>query len=447
MAISHAFSNTIADATGTVTVWNGATTASVAATAIVRPSDWNSVHNMQFNVAGNTTNATSVSGTDVPFKATGGISIGGSAGSLLFSVAAPVAQTTQAQSFTFGGNTTGGSSTLTASGAVNIVASGALSVGNSGSSVFFSAANQSTQAASYTFGGNTTGGSSTLTAAGAVNIVAAGPLSVGNSGSSLYISAQPDPVMSYYDWPVVLNNTATMSVGGGSSIYVQPFYVPENLSASFIRIPVSMSLATTTFTTGAAAYGSSVAQSNTLFMNFYTMGVGGNSRSLQWFTSATRTWALQISYSGTSNSHSVSYNITVPTVSGGDTNTQMTTTNASASINVAPAGTSDYTAYRYFDIPFAASLSAGNYWMAIQRSSTTAGGSNINLGISALVVTQHNSSIAFPGTASNSSNMLMPFLGSWSTNTLGTTTSSIGAANMTTLASHPRMYFQMHRSA
>lgn len=86
MQITHALSLTVGDATGTATIWNGATTSSLAATAVPRPSDWNAKHALQFTLAGNTTNASTVSGTAVPFAATGGISIGGSDGSLLFSV-------------------------------------------------------------------------------------------------------------------------------------------------------------------------------------------------------------------------------------------------------------------------------------------------------------------------------------------------------------------------
>lgn len=89
MQITHAFSNTIGDATGTVTVPNlSGGTQTVAATALLRPIDWNSQHALQFTVTGNTTGASTVSGTAVPFAASGGISIGGSAGSLIFSVPA-----------------------------------------------------------------------------------------------------------------------------------------------------------------------------------------------------------------------------------------------------------------------------------------------------------------------------------------------------------------------
>jgi hypothetical protein len=50
VAISHAFSNAIADGTNT---------------QIVRPSDWNSAHNFTQNLAGNTAGVASVAGTDI----------------------------------------------------------------------------------------------------------------------------------------------------------------------------------------------------------------------------------------------------------------------------------------------------------------------------------------------------------------------------------------------
>jgi hypothetical protein len=89
MAIYHAKSITVADATGTITFWNGTTTGSLAATDAQRPSDWNSAHNVNYVFGGTTTGASTVSGTDVPFYASGNISIGGSNGSVLFSVPIP----------------------------------------------------------------------------------------------------------------------------------------------------------------------------------------------------------------------------------------------------------------------------------------------------------------------------------------------------------------------
>lgn len=87
MAVSHIFSNAVADWTGTVTVFNsqGSTTSAVA-TNIVRPSDWNSAHNQFYTLTGNTLLNTTASGTNVVWGASGaGISIVGSTGSIIIS--------------------------------------------------------------------------------------------------------------------------------------------------------------------------------------------------------------------------------------------------------------------------------------------------------------------------------------------------------------------------
>lgn len=90
MTIVHVKSNAIADFTGTITGFNSqGSTTTIAATNLVRPSDWNSQHNQLYTLAGNTTNASTVSGTNVPIHATGGISIGGSNGSIIISAPAP----------------------------------------------------------------------------------------------------------------------------------------------------------------------------------------------------------------------------------------------------------------------------------------------------------------------------------------------------------------------
>lgn len=77
MAVSHVYSNTNADATGTLTIWNGTTTSTVAATNLVRPSDWNSAHNQYMTITGNTAGQSTFSGTNVVLGATNGITLSG----------------------------------------------------------------------------------------------------------------------------------------------------------------------------------------------------------------------------------------------------------------------------------------------------------------------------------------------------------------------------------
>lgn len=66
MAIQHIKSNTIPDMTGTVTVYDSVgSTATVAATDLVRPSDWNSSHKINYILGGNTVGSSALSGAEV----------------------------------------------------------------------------------------------------------------------------------------------------------------------------------------------------------------------------------------------------------------------------------------------------------------------------------------------------------------------------------------------
>jgi hypothetical protein len=53
MTLLHAYSQTVADGT---------------ATSVVRPSDWNSGHNQFVTLAGNTSGASTVSGTNIVYQ-------------------------------------------------------------------------------------------------------------------------------------------------------------------------------------------------------------------------------------------------------------------------------------------------------------------------------------------------------------------------------------------
>lgn len=74
-ALSHAKSVTVGDATGTVTFWNGATTSSIAASDLGRPSDWNSAHNFFQTISGNTAGQSTASGTNLVWAGTNGITV------------------------------------------------------------------------------------------------------------------------------------------------------------------------------------------------------------------------------------------------------------------------------------------------------------------------------------------------------------------------------------
>lgn len=91
MAVSHIKSNTIGDFTGTITGFNSqGSTTTIAATNLVRPSDWNSAHNQFYTLSGNTNNASTASGTNVVLQGVGGVTLIGSTATIGISAAAPV---------------------------------------------------------------------------------------------------------------------------------------------------------------------------------------------------------------------------------------------------------------------------------------------------------------------------------------------------------------------
>ena len=79
MSLVHVKSNTVGNATGTVTVWNtqGSTT-TAPASALVQPQDWNSQHQMTQLFSGNTLGSSSVSGTDLVLAAGNNITLSAS---------------------------------------------------------------------------------------------------------------------------------------------------------------------------------------------------------------------------------------------------------------------------------------------------------------------------------------------------------------------------------
>ena len=86
MAISHVKSNTIADFTGSVTVFDSqGSTVTAAASNLVRPTDWNSAHNQFLTIGGNTAGASTASGSNIVMQGGNNITLSLNAQTLIFS--------------------------------------------------------------------------------------------------------------------------------------------------------------------------------------------------------------------------------------------------------------------------------------------------------------------------------------------------------------------------
>ena len=73
-AFSHVKSDTIGDFTGTITGFNSqGSTTTIAATDLLRPSDWNSAHNFFQTISGNTGGTSTASGTNLVIGGTGDV--------------------------------------------------------------------------------------------------------------------------------------------------------------------------------------------------------------------------------------------------------------------------------------------------------------------------------------------------------------------------------------
>lgn len=252
---------------------------------------------------------------------------------------------------------------------------------------------------------------------------------------------------------VSINTTNLSSVQN----LIQPFQLPYDISVSYVRIPVSVSVNSTQIATTA---NTSIRynQSHTVFANFYSLGTGANSKSLQYITQASVSFLHQASATEGANSAAQTNNFVTSYFTEGVTSATGASTMTVAASSVFnftnnAAGLSNFTGYRMVDIPFATSLSAGEYWVAFQRSSTfgSTGATNIT-GASAnllfAIAQQTNLPIYYLGQATNvNTNQMQLGLGIWSATTQGGTTNSIALSQISSTASQPIIPFQLIRIA
>ena len=349
MAISHIKSNTIADWTGTVTIGNSTGgTQTVAATNLVRPSDWNSAHNQFYTLSGNTTNASTASGTDVVFQAAGNLTIAGSTGTIVFS----------------------------------------------------------------------------------------GP---------------QQAVLSYFQNINVMNTVVYTLWGTNSSVLINSFVMPIDGSFSYLRYFVSAShqnsIGAPFNNNSAGSYNSVLGHFETIWANIYSAGTGGSSDSLRLHTQASITYGTQISVLQSASSWTASYLYTQPYVKGLTSSYSETNTFGTAGVNSLPTSNTVGMGPKFLDLPFNASLSAGNYWIVYQRSTSFATAGDFTQNVSIAHVTQNNLTWApWSRGATSAGDQMYPGMGLWSTNTIGTTTSSIAFSAISWNSSHPIIPFQMIRN-
>jgi hypothetical protein len=277
--------------------------------------------------------------------------------------------------------------------------------------------------------------------------------------SNLIVSGNiyaPSMLESYYANFLQFTNTTNIAIPGTTNAstqynYVTPFILPHDVSANFVRFFATNTWASTAVgTTANTTVGMS--QLQTWWANFYALGTGAASRSIQQVAqaSATMAYSWQASVGGASSNQTVANNVTFPSENSSYTaQTVYNVTNLS--IQVSTTHLTALNSNRYLDLAFNSSLAAGAYWIALQRStavSTTglAAFTNVTHNHSYFFQAQVNSNFAPIGQASNiSTTPIEPGLGVWSTNTFGRTTNSMAFSQISTTANHPKIFFELIR--
>ena len=121
-AVQHVYSNAVPDGT---------------ATSVVRPSDWNSMHNQFVTISGNTAGQSTVSGTNIVYQ--GGNNITISAATAANAATLIINGNTNINQIAIAGNTAGNSSTVTGD-SIYFSAGNNITISNNAGTLVFSGA-------------------------------------------------------------------------------------------------------------------------------------------------------------------------------------------------------------------------------------------------------------------------------------------------------------------
>lgn len=185
-SVHHAFTSPVADATGTITIWDGATTKSVIASQVVRPTNWNSGHVVSITAIDGiaASNTTYTSGTIV-LSGGANVTVGTNGQTVTMSARDQSVQTQNMVAIS-------ASDALFSSGTVLLSGQGAAVVNTAAGSIRISVPNQSVQPETQTFVAGIRNSETTYTS-GTVNLsVVGGPLTIrSTTGQAFQFSADP----------------------------------------------------------------------------------------------------------------------------------------------------------------------------------------------------------------------------------------------------------------
>jgi hypothetical protein len=276
--------------------------------------------------------------------------------------------------------------------------------------------------------------------------VGASGISISTNGSTITIY---DDFQSYYRNLPAWHSSATIMSALGSSSQIFPFEVDNNVSINYMRVPASMSVQSTSFaSTGNTSY--SVNYQETHRFVYYTRGVGASSLSLQSYTSTSASFRHSAQLSrNTTNNISVSNTLTFYG-SGGTTSTTFSYAATNSSDQWSTTQLSNFTGFRWLDLPLSTTFGHGQFWLMFGISTAITTQQTVNISNYKVfihdfpVATQANLTAQEIGSASNSSNQIIPGIGLFST-AGGGTTNSLPLSAISSIQSHPILFLQLSR--
>ena len=256
----------------------------------------------------------------------------------------------------------------------------------------------------------------------------------------------------------MVTGASAITQTSGSSIFIQPFMLPYDISASYMRFLASYNdSAVGTAGTTSANTTFSIERYTTFALGLYTNGIGGSSRSIQQISSTSVGLTGRTIYSAGAqgSQYTVTLQKTYPQ-QGFSTNVYTTSyAVSSGSIVVSSNSNTLFTGQRFLDIPWLSSIPSGNYWLGIGASTSSASNSsNISFAGTAAMpmslagVSNTNVSVGILGAATAASDQqLFRGLGVWTTNASGFSKDSIGVNSISQVVSNPQLPFQIIREA
>ena len=308
---------------------------------------------------------------------------------------------------------------------------------------------------------NSPHGAITISAPATSLLTGVGGISISTNGSTISVSGSYTPLSMWANVDELAGfgtGASAITASSGSSMWIQPFTLVQPVSASYLRMFASFNdSAVGTAGTTSANQTFSAARFTTYAAVLYSQGSGANSQSIQYMfsTSAGMSGSTQYGAGVQGSRYTITISKSYPAL--GLTTNLYTTSYAvsSGSIVVSSNSNTLFTGPLYLDIPWATSMSVGNYWLGIGAStSSTTNSSHISfagtaaLPVSLNAVTQTALSMGILGAATSASRyQVYPGLGGWTTNASLISTSSVAISQISQVANNPILPFQFIRQA